>query len=71
MMDWHPIETAPKDQTEVLVYAPTEKPSVFTAMCIDGDWSRSSAGILALRDEYFGDPDFRPTQWMQVPPAPL
>ena len=67
MANWQPIETAPNDQTEVIVFAPTENPQVFTAMQIEGEWQRASAGITAYRDSYFGDPDFFPTMWMRLP----
>jgi hypothetical protein len=74
MSEWKPIETAPSD-TEIVVYAPTETPSVFTAMKFEWgtgspDWGRYSGGIDASKDDYFGDPDFYPTHWMPLPAPP-
>lgn len=72
-MKWQPIATAPL-KTEVLVFAPDEKPPVFAATgdrdLVRSNWTRSSANIRALNDDYFGDPPFEPTHWMPLPDPP-
>jgi hypothetical protein len=65
---WHPIETAPRDGTIVLLYSPARGdtprdhygPGQFDAcdpvMCCQGRWEH----------ELFGDP----THWMPLPELP-
>jgi hypothetical protein len=73
MAEWLPIDTAPKD-AEVIVFAPGESPPIFTASADDlgmgTEWFRQSGGIAAARDDYFGDPPFKPTHWMPLPQPP-
>lgn len=69
MSTWQPIETAPKDGTVVLVFAPdASEPRVFTAQFNDygeggADWfdacDCASLPILAT-----------PTHWMPLPEPP-
>lgn len=66
-MNWRPIETAPKNQTEVLVFAPDEDPPVFTAQFITSGWSRSVSGYYKPIDEVYGDNEIRATHWMPLP----
>ena len=68
-MDWQPIETAPKNMVEVLVFDPSNEPQVFTASYIDG-WSASVEDRYAPRDDYFGDAEKHPTHWMPLPDPP-
>lgn len=69
-MEWQPIETAPRDQTEVIVFAPDETPSVFTAKLISNEWCYSVAGRYAPEDDFYGDKPIRATLWMSLPEAP-
>ena len=59
MTDWQPIETAPKDGTEIIL----------TAQNSEGTWKVDvgcfSAGIL-----WDWGWRFRPTHWMPLPPPP-
>ena len=70
-------ETFPLDDVEVIVFVPNGFPSgarkkfVFTAMRIDGEWQRSSGGVFADSDGYFGDGEFEPTHWMPLPAPPV
>ena len=69
MTDWQPIETA-RGYTEVLVYDPTNAPSVFTAPRMDSDWECSVENRYAPMDDYFGDTPKNPTHWMPLPEPP-
>ncbi len=66
---WLPIATAPKDRTEVILFAPDEDPSVFTAMYI-GDWCRSSSGQYKPNNELYGDREIKAVAWMPMPAPP-
>ena len=70
MTDWQPIETAPKDQVEVIVYDPNYIPSVMTAKYVSG-WTISGADELAY--DMMGDlpPDPEPIHWMPLPASPV
>lgn len=68
-MDWQPIATAPVE-TEVIVYDPDNKPSVFTAIKLCGDWCASTEDRDAPADDYFGDEPKNPTHWMPLPHPP-
>jgi hypothetical protein len=61
--EWEPIETAPKDGTDVLVFDPIGKEQ-FVAFYDDGLW------VFAKKK---GGPRFAvklPTRWMPLPPLP-
>ena len=58
---WMPIETAPKDGAEILVYRPRQpnwQQEIFMVSWSDGDWC-DIAGIL-----------LGPTHWMPLPQPP-
>jgi hypothetical protein len=76
MMEWQPIETAPKDGTRILLY----RPSYFDwARVIGGNWCDEKIakkprpywthdrecliGVLEARQH-------QPTHWMPLPPPP-
>lgn len=67
---WRDISTAPKDGTEVIVFAPDNDPPVFTASCLYDKWSASVEGRHAPADDFFGDDPKRPTHWMPLPEPP-
>ena len=69
-MEWQPIETAPTNMMEVLVYVPDEWPTVFTAMCVMGKWGYSSAGRSTPFDDFFGDAPLNVEKWMPLPDPP-
>jgi len=56
MMEWQPIETAPKDGTVIIVYAPD---FFQTAAWTDGIWTNAS-------ESWLGDV----THWMPLPEPP-
>lgn len=67
MMEWQPIETAPKDGTHILGYADTvEEMAVINCLPTwhDDEWSLS-VSCKPASDNYF-----RPTHWMPLPKPP-
>lgn len=62
MGGWQPIESAPKDGTEILLYCPTSE--VFVGIYCAG-WGRGWAPRF-----YDDTPDFIPTHWMPLPDPP-
>lgn len=68
MMEWQPIETAPKDGTPVLVFVPRDR---FVAVMqykprhngdkIGGDWAED------LGEQFWR---FTPSHWMPLPEPP-
>lgn len=80
---WKPIETAPKDGTEiigiyVMKYSFGERPTVYGPWTVAyklGQWVASWDGSFVLESEgYWGaeckTPDIEPTHWMPLPPPP-
>ena len=82
MMDWQPIETAPKDGTEVIgiycrewdhfektIYGP------WTIAFKRGKWMASWDGWNIIESETYAgttdkEPDMEPTHWMPLPEPP-
>jgi hypothetical protein len=62
-MDWQPIETAPKDGTNILLGWPT--------MVLSGYWAdwRSRKSWVTSRGEY--SDKYAPTHWMPLPDPPV
>ena len=59
-LQWQPIETAPKDGTEIIVYRPDA--GVFGAFYSDECWFCTYSG-----EDFSLEP---PTHWMHLPPPP-
>lgn len=61
-MDWQPIESAPRDGTTVLLFAP--------------GWDAPKTGWTYGKDEWQDCPysvaraDYAPTHWQPLPPPP-
>lgn len=85
MSDWQPIETAPKDGTEVLLFVPgyiggrrvMEGNIVVGAWIDDHAWGREGVWWSDISDPYEGHSgatadsvDLTPTHWMPLPEAP-
>lgn len=72
MRDWQPIETAPKDGSWLIGYAPEEQkpfynPQTLAVFCF------SNGGWMAVHNEsqsIYGPPFFRLTHWMPLPEPP-
>ena len=70
MSGWKPIASAPKDGTEILVYAPwladDGERNITTVFWDGSDWYLCQLGGHAESSE----PDGRPTHWMSLPSPP-
>jgi len=81
-MEWQPIETAPKDGTEVIVihytaYDGGMRPTVdgpFTASFCSNRWRSSWDGEEVVEYMDWGGTDYKdimsPTHWMPLPEPP-
>lgn len=70
-MNWLPIETAPKDETEILLYGRLHgdehmRSGFWGSEPDDGNWYDHEAASHSL--PALG---FAPTHWMPLPEAPL
>lgn len=63
MSEWQPIETAPKDGTEIIA-CQSGTPEVGLIL-----WDADEACWLEPADEWSG-PNWLPTHWMPLPPSP-
>lgn len=83
-MNWQPIETAPKDGTEIIGvffrrYDGVEQPTIYGpwTMAWDGrKWRSSWDGqeVISYMDDFgtqYKEPDIDPTHWQPVPKPPL
>lgn len=82
-MQWQPIETAPKDGTRILTFAPTRYEKQQTIAVVwwgefwHEDYEPAGNGLFMqtrqlLRAEWEGGPwsPWRPTHWMPLPAPP-
>jgi hypothetical protein len=83
MMEWQPIETAPKD-TEIIAifcsdYGYQDKPTIYGPWTVRGDsrgkWFASWDGMSVIESEGYWGTDYKeapldPTHWMPLPPPP-
>lgn len=63
-MTWQPIETAPKDGTEVLVFGPRQDGTYLAAYQYDDWW------VAGPWDERWTELLSPPTHWMPLPAPP-
>jgi hypothetical protein len=77
MSEWQPIETAPRDGTEVLVYSAfSNTVQQCSWSCCAGAWCPISGWILTQWVEFGDYPTLMPclvtaTHWMPLPAAPM
>lgn len=64
LMTWQPIETAPKDGTDVIVYRPKFDGTYIPQVGMDW-WSERLGGVWAKSRK-----DVPPTHWMALPKPP-
>jgi hypothetical protein len=64
VMEWQPIETAPKDGTDVLLWVPD---GTYFSLMMTGSYEGEDMGWC---DNARGSPGFDPTHWMPLPPPP-
>ena len=71
-MEWKPIETAPKDGQEILIFCgyPWEKVEKASWYSPWGNWQIGSIPIDPIRDEHHGIGSAVPTHWMPLPEPP-
>lgn len=72
MSEWQPIESAPKDGSEVLLYLSAPWSKIEKARWY-APWSNWQAGVIPsdpAREEYYGIGSSVPTHWMHLPEPP-
>ena len=83
MSEWQPIETAPKNGTEVLIWRPDAGVLLARYGCL-GDWLNENESLtysdsdLWAGDWFMADfisggrlsDEYPPTHWMPLPPPP-
>jgi hypothetical protein len=71
---WQPIETAPKDETPVLIFGGIQHPEVGSSRTITratlANWSTSSECWDVLDCDYYSVSIENPTHWMPLPKPP-
>ena len=67
MSAWQPIETAPKDGSEILLFARGNREFIGV-----GQWAKGATipGTLDVCDMWFWSFTIRPTHWMPLPSVP-
>jgi hypothetical protein len=69
IQEWQPIETAPKDQTEIITWSNNEYPPIISWYEL-GRWCNSQLFHWSMFDsDDKGMPPF-PTHWMSLPKLP-
>ena len=61
-MDWQPIETAPKNQTQILVTVPWLPEPTILFWNVSDEWESPASGIHE-------NAPWDPTHWMPLPAA--
>lgn len=69
MIEWQPIETAPKDGTEILAFDPVADKCDVCYMQRSRIWSTQSDGEYGPDDDEFQAT--RATHWMPLPKPPV
>lgn len=67
MSEWQPIETAPKDGTNILVFTPKGKARAGVVCGIHCGWWTTLFDEWTTSD---GDCEMDPTHWMPLPEPP-
>lgn len=66
-MEWQPIETAPKDGTNILLFIPEWRPEYQRVV---GHWGRSFFGEKWFDNVGMKALSCRPSHWMPLPEPP-
>ncbi len=75
--EWQPIETAPKDGTDVLLFLPEAEPPIRIGHYLNGQLIQDGEVVSSLQYwcSYDGAVRMRrkitPSHWMPLPPPPL
>lgn len=71
MTDWQPIETAPKDGADFLVYFPCDIEVGWSAVVCQATWINDRIGFsFSTEGDYRLDDGIDPTHWMPLPKPP-
>ncbi len=70
MSEWQPIETAPKDGTEILAYVVQEPDDYTDAVGAPEGWANVDIGRFDMFGEWAGQWAGVPTHWMPLPDPP-
>lgn len=71
MSEWMPIETAPKDGTEILGFEPGWKVGIIAGICWDKDrWHGGPGWTWARLKNADESNNCDPTHWMALPEPP-
>jgi hypothetical protein len=70
MKDWQPIETAPKDASQVLLWDGVAVSIGYRCNGHTKPYHATVRGEDANWDDYGGDPILSPTHWMPLPDPP-
>ncbi len=68
-MEWQPIETAPRDGTNILVWWPSEMHCPVTAHYSTGKWT-NEPGFAWKFTGWGQEKKTEPTHWMPLPEPP-
>lgn len=69
---WQPIETAPKDGTEIILFCTPNEVTHLSPLVINGRW-RPTEGFLSpglWSISHAVGPSFKPMHWMPLPQPP-
>jgi hypothetical protein len=66
-LGWQPIDTAPKDRSDVWLFCPIEEPHQCVGFFSDGDGGYWEPSEKLVADVLF---ELNPTHWMPLPDAP-
>lgn len=71
--EWQPIETAPKDETEILAVCTIGKPDYSIVYWTGRVWRAMSDGVLCIEYQDYGGTDYlepHVTHWLPLPSPP-
>ena len=70
-MDWQPIESAPRDGTQILAFARGQSGSALDVFYGVAEWAVDGPGKIQPHiEDWFWPYAIRPTHWQPLPPPP-
>lgn len=77
-MDWQPIETAPRDGTDVLLFLPKLQTGVWVGRFVDSEDFQYGKSVrkrqywsIGVSLTFLSGDDAKPTHWMPIPEGPV
>lgn len=70
MTDWQPIESAPRDWTDVILYDPNEDDGTGSCGVMKGWYSMKDGGFDCWMSYESTSGNISPTHWMPLPEPP-